>query len=163
MLPPALPPQQPVPPPGPPVSPPVAPPPPLPPPNPRNPPRRQRQQNAGAATDSDAVELPDEMNEDVRNGRAPNPCKVSKFKDTTTGVIIESWFYQMEDYIELNGVPRAHWVKTWIANFNSQHYDQVRCHRYIRYREFKKKVIKIFKRPDMTQYKIKRTLDDSAI
>ena len=105
--------------------------------------------------DTDGVEPLDEQEVDVEYGRAPNPCKVSKFKDSTTGVIIESWFYQMEDYMELNGVPRGHWVKTCIANFNSQHYDQVRCHRYLPYREFKKKVIEIFKRPDMTQYKIK--------
>ena len=155
MPPPAWQPQPPVPPPGPPVPPPAATPPPVPPPNPRNPQRRQRQPNAAADTGSDVIELPDEADEDVGYGRAPNPCKVSRFKDTTTGVIIESWFYQMEDYMELHGVPRGHWVKTCIANFNSQHYDQVRCHRYLPYAEFKKKVIEIFKRPDMTQYKIK--------
>ena len=44
------------------------------------------------------------------NGRAPNPCKVSRFKDTYTGVTSESWYYQMENYMELNGVPQAYWV-----------------------------------------------------
>ena len=73
MPPTALPPQPLVPPPGPPVPPPAAPPPPVPPPNPRNPQRRQRQLNVAPDTDSDAIELPDEVEEDVGYGRAPNP------------------------------------------------------------------------------------------
>ena len=119
--------------------------------------KQQQQHDPQADTDgnTDGLELLDEPELDVGYGRAPNPCKVSSFKDTTTCVIIESWFYQMEDYMELNGIPHAHWVKTCIANFNTQHYDQVHYHRHLPYREFKRRVIEIFKRPDMTQYKIK--------
>ena len=57
--------------------------------------------------------------------------------------------------MELNGIPRAFLPKTCIANFHQQHFDQVRPHRYLHYREFKKKVIATFKRHDMSQYKIK--------
>ena len=69
--------------------------------------------------------------------------------------------------MELNGIPRVFWPKTCIANFHQQHFDQVRPHRYLPYREFKKKVVATFKRPDMTQYKIKelwtiKQLDDEA-
>ena len=99
--------------------------------------------------------MAEEEDDDSRDGKAPNPCKVSKFKESTTGVTIESWFYQMENYVELNGFNRRFWVKTRISYFHSQHFDQVWAHRNIPYREFKKKIIEIFKRPDMTKYKIK--------
>ena len=92
---------------------------------------------------------------------------VGRFKESTTGVNIESWLYQMENYMEVNGIPRAFWPKTCIANFHQENFDQVRPHRYLPYREFKKKVIATFKRPDMTQYKIKelwtiKQLEDEA-
>ena len=42
-------------------------------------------------------------------------------------------------------ITRAFWVKTCIATFHRQHFDQVRTHRYLEYTEFKRKIIEIFK------------------
>ena len=69
--------------------------------------------------------------------------------------------------MELNGLPPAFCPKTCIPNFHQQHFDQVRPHRYLPYREFKKKVNATNKRPDMRQYKIKefwtiKQLEDKA-
>ena len=38
---------------------------------------------------------------------------------------------------------------------DSQDFDQIRDQRHLPYREFKRKVIEIFKKPDITQYQIK--------
>ena len=57
--------------------------------------------------------------------------------------------------MQLNGVPYEHWLKSCIAYLNSQHFDHEHSHRYLPYSAFRKKVIEIFKRAEMTQYQIK--------
>ena len=79
MPPPAVPPKQPGLPAGPPISPPPAD---QPPPNPQNHLRRQQRWNPAVGPESDVPDLPDEVEGDVGNGRAPNPCTVSRFKYT---------------------------------------------------------------------------------
>ena len=82
----------------------------------------------------------------------PAPCKVPRFK-TGTQTTIESWFYQMENYLEVNRVEKGQWDKICIAKFHSQHFDQIRRHRYIPYKEFKMKIVELFKRPDLVHFK----------
>ena len=98
-------------------------------PDPPNPPRQQHRANSARDSDSDALGAQEDFDDAVGNGRAPNPCKVSKFKESSKGETIEIWFYQMENYMELNGIGHQHWIKTCISNFNSPHFDPVRGQR----------------------------------
>ena len=56
----------------------------------------------------------------------------------------------MESYIELTCIPLGFGVNTCIDKFHPQHFHQLRPDRYLPYRKFKKQVIEIFKRPDIT-------------
>ena len=50
-------------------------------------------------------------------------------------------------------------VKFCIANFHSQHFDQIRRHRYIPYKEFNRKIIELFKRPDLAHFKARELME----
>ena len=87
------------------------------PPNPPNQQARGRRPNAAPDSESDVPDAAQEQDdENSGDGQAPTPGKDSKFKKTTTGVTRESWFYEMESYMELNYIGRRHWVKTCISN-----------------------------------------------
>ena len=62
----------------------------------------------------------------------------------------------MENYFDVNRIPIYHWIKSCIAHFHSQDYEQIRNHRYLTYRDFKRKPIDIFRKSDITQYKIRQ-------
>ena len=62
----------------------------------------------------------------------------------------------MENYVDGNRIPMLQWIQFCISNFHAQHYEQIRQHRYLTYREFKRKLIDMFRKPDLTQYKIKQ-------
>ena len=62
----------------------------------------------------------------------------------------------MENYFEVNRVPMYQWIRFCTANFHSQHYEQIRHHRYLTYRDFKRKLVDMFRKPDLTQYKIRQ-------
>ena len=86
---------------------------------------------------------------------APAPCKVPRYK-IGTQLTIESCFYQKKNYFEANRIPKHQRIKFCISNFHSQQYEQVRHHRYLTYRDFKRKLIDMLRKPDLTQYKIKQ-------
>ena len=111
--------------------------------------------HAVQASDSEEMSEFNDADVGMQDVTAPDACKVATYKESSKGVNIRSWLYQMENYMELNGIPRGFWVKTCMANFHTQHFDQVGANRHMHYREFKKKVIEIFRKPDMTQYRIK--------
>ena len=56
----------------------------------------------------------------------------------------------------MNRVEKGQWVKSCIANFHSQYFYQIRIHRYIRYKEFKRKVLELFQRPDLSHFKARQ-------
>ena len=82
-------------------------------------PRRAHRHRAVQESESDDASDQEDADGAAPNVRPPNACKVARYKESATGVNIESWMYQMENYMELNGIPRVFWVKTCIANFHS--------------------------------------------
>ena len=81
------------------------------------------------------------------------PVKIVPFRRGGS-LLIEAWVYNVESYFQLNHVPRTFWVKATIGFFHQQHFDELRHYRKLPYREFKKTIITLFKRPDLTHAKI---------
>ncbi len=81
------------------------------------------------------------------------PIKITPFKRGGQ-LLIEAWVYNVEAYFQLNKVPRRHWVRSMVRFFHQNHFDEVREYRKFSYRDFKNKIIAMFKRPDLSHSKI---------
>ena len=91
--------------------------------------RRAHRHHAVHSSESDEARDHEDGEGAGPNVPPPIGCNVARYKESGTGVNIESWLYQMEKCMALNGIPRAFLVKTYIANFHPQHFDQGRTHR----------------------------------
>ena len=96
-----------------------------------------------------------------RGGRDPAPvvaeCKVIKFKKNGP-VEIDQWIFQMEYDLQFRQVPTRLWVASLINQVHSKHFKECRAHRHLKYPDFKRKLIELYKRPDMTQAMLQNLL-----
>ncbi len=87
-------------------------------------------------------------------------CEVSHFRKD--GVVpIEQWLYQMEYDLKFRHVPRDLFVQSIINQVHSKHFKEVRAHRKLEYKAFRKTLIKLYKRPDLTHVGIQELLNIS--
>jgi len=75
--------------------------------------------------------------------------------------LIEAWIYNAELYMQLNNIPEQFWVKTVVGMIHQMHFDEIRPLRHLPYWDFKRKVITLFKRPDLTQSKLNEFLQSA--
>ena len=92
---------------------------------------------------------------------APAPGKVPRYNGCTQ-LSRENWFYQMQNYFEVYGIPIYQWTKFSISNCPSHHSEQIRHHRYLPSRDLKGNLRAISLKPDLTQYKIKQLCGTSS-
>ncbi len=64
----------------------------------------------------------------------------------------------MEFHFELSKTPPELWIKGILAHFDSAHFDEVRVHRKLPYSRFKKEIISMFKKPDLTHAKVQELM-----
>ena len=72
--------------------------------------------------------------------------------------MIEAWIYNVESYFQLNIIPRKYWVKAVIGFFHQTHFEELREFRKLPYKEFKKEIIAMYNRPDLSHSKITELL-----
>ena len=69
-------------------------------------------------------------------------------------MLIEAWIYNVESFFQLNSIPRKFWVKSTISFFHQQHFEELREFRKLPYKDFKRDIIAMYKRPDLSHCKI---------
>ena len=92
-----------------------------------------------------------------RCGRIRIPCAVPKFK---RGVPIPIKIYnkQMVYYFPITGVPETKHVMGMINLCDTMHFQEVQPYKTYNYPEFRKKIIRIFKTPDLSHVNIKQLI-----
>ena len=64
----------------------------------------------------------------------------------------------MEYDLQFRQVPSRLWVASLINQVHSKHFKECRTHRHLKYPDFKRKLIELYKRPDMTQTMLQNLL-----
>ncbi len=62
-------------------------------------------------------------------------------------------------HFEVNRIPSNLWVKAIISHFDTRQFDEIHPIRKLPYAEFRKEIVTMFKKPDLTQSKIKELID----
>ena len=89
------------------------------------------------------------------------PCGVPKFKRGVR-VPIKMWIEQMEYYFSITGVPERKHIMGMIKHIERRHFPEVQPYKSYNYPEFHKKIIRIFKTPDLTHVNIDELMSGQA-
>ena len=68
------------------------------------------------------------------------------------------WIQQMEYYFSITGVPERKHVMGMIKHFENVHLPEVQPYKTYSYHEIGKKIIRIFRTPDLTHVNIKELM-----
>ena len=65
----------------------------------------------------------------------------------------------MEYHFEVNRIPANLWVKALISHFDTRQFDEIHPIRKLAYSEFRREIVSMFRKPDLTQSKINELMD----
>ena len=88
-----------------------------------------------------------------RSPGVPIHCEVPKF-NRGGPIPIKIWIQQMECYFSITGVPERKLVMGMINHFDTTHFAEVQPYKTYSYPEFRKKIIRIFQTPDLSDVNI---------
>ena len=81
--------------------------------------------------------------------RAPStPMTIEKFQRSASSDIL-SWFFRMENYFRVAGIPEEEWVHCIVSNIHQIHFRETYLLRNESYPTFRAKLITMYKQPNM--------------
>ena len=81
--------------------------------------------------------------------RAPAaPLTVETFHPSASSDIL-AWFFRMENYFRVAGIPEEEWVASIISNVNQSHFLEAHSLRREAYPTFRRELIAMYKQPNL--------------